>query len=138
MADITRSELKNLRELIVPAVQNVLGDGYLVEAGPGRYGFRAELKLLVTKAGEDGVAKSSMQIDFEQNAVLYGLEPSDFGGRFRANQTWYKIIGLKARNRKYPIIAEHYVSGDRFKFGEDTVITAKQLGDGWWEPADAA
>jgi hypothetical protein len=137
MSKITKKELKDIRQQAVISLQEALGDGYFVESGNGHYGDRADFKLTVTKAGDDGTVKSAMQIDFERNAFAYGLEASDFGASFRANQTWYKIAGLKTRNRKYPIIATHYITGNAFKHSEQSVVAAKTLGDGWWEPADA-
>lgn len=47
----------------------------------------------------------------------YGLDPSDYMKRFRnSGGTAYQLVGIKPRNRKYPIIGLRD-DGKRFKFG---------------------
>lgn len=57
---------------------------------------------------------------FRQHAPKYGLESDDFGASFLDKGEAYKVVSLRPRNRKYPVICERE-DGVGFKFDAATV-----------------
>lgn len=94
-----------------------------------------ELKTLIDKYGIDRVKSSlesfledDMENEFKKewnfNCRRYGFEKDDLGKMFYISNEGYEIIGLKTRNRKYPILAKNS-KGTIFKF--DHVLVKAQL-----------
>lgn len=133
---ITRQELRTIRTKAAQALQEALGDDYFVQEGSGKYGESATITLKVFRRGQDGEVVTDLQRDFVHNASLLGLDPGDFGAQFMSNGHMYEIVGLKVRNRKYPIIAKRVGSDQRYKFHESTVKAAKNIGGSYWVPAN--
>ena len=65
---------------------------------------------------EDGIPA-----DFAANARYFGLSADDYGREFSTYNGRFKIVGIKPRNRKYPIIAESLSDGRTYKFPESAV-----------------
>lgn len=78
-------------------------------------------QLLITKLDEDGNVLTADAKAFQQQAFLYGLEPSDLGREFRSRGDTFRITGLRPRSRKYPILAENVKTGKTYKFHAETV-----------------
>jgi len=60
--------------------------------------------------------ESFLAIEFKEKCHKYGLKPTDLRRKFTSNDKTFRIIGLKVRNRKYPIIAENVLTGKSYKF----------------------
>lgn len=73
--------------------------------------FRCKLEGVTSNKDE-----SFMEVEFKENAYRYGLNPDDFGKLFSSNDNVYRIVGLKVKNRKYPIIAENVGNDRNYKF----------------------
>jgi hypothetical protein len=122
-------------------LQDHLGDGYLVERGSSTYGDYAVIKLKVTKANADGSIVPEIEDDFNRWAATVGLEPSDFGARFRSRGHLYQIVGMKPRNRKYPILVKRVasngsLSNSTYKLSDIEVLEYKEMGGRFWTKAE--
>lgn len=91
------------------------GKTYYQDALPVMY------QLLVTKMDEDGNVLSADAKAFQEQAFLYGLEPSDLGREFKSRGDTFRITGLKPRSRKYPVLAKNVKTGKTFKFPAESV-----------------
>ena len=69
---------------------------------------------------KDGQVVETIATDFDRCKEAWGLEFS-LGTTFISNNSTYKVLGLKPRNRKYPIIAEDISNGKRYKFSEEKI-----------------
>ena len=103
--------------------------GLVISIGNATYtDTNVTFKVECAEISEDGTVMNKEASDFKSGAYLYGLEPEDFGREFESNGKVFKIVGLKARSRKYPVIGED-VQGKRFKFPETVVKRGFQLLD---------
>ena len=86
----------------------------------------ANIKLsLAIKDSDKGIPMDENAANFVRRAHIYGLKPEDLGKTFTsAGGRKYKIVGLKPRNRKYPVLAV-WEDGDKrtYKFGAKTVAS---------------
>ncbi|MHC4715122.1 MAG: hypothetical protein ACYTAN_17935 [Planctomycetota bacterium] len=64
-------------------------------------------------------------------APEYGLSPDDLGRPFVSHTgTLYRIVGLRLKATKYPIIARHVENGRRYKFRASEVKAGLERKDG--------
>jgi len=123
-----RSTAKSLIE----ALESFLGpfeDEHDVKVivGTGSFGSSSlTVKLELAELSESGEALSRMANEFKSLAVSYGLRPDDLGKEFIKNGNKYKIVGLKPRSHKYPVLAE--CNGKQFKFTAATVCSYLRSG----------
>jgi hypothetical protein len=68
------------------------------------------------KAAFGCVTESGIPAGFAREAALFGLTEADYGREFSTHNGTYKIIGIKLRNRKYPILGKCIRTGRTFKF----------------------
>ena len=64
----------------------------------------------------NGSNESFLAIEFKEKCHKYCLKSEDLYKTFSSNDKSFKIIGLKVRNRKYPIIAVNILNGKSYKF----------------------
>ena len=108
-------------------LRNIL-DGKLLEAGMNvgkintKYDDADSFTIKITFEREGGVP--ILESDFRNYADMYHLNGSDFGRESDFNGTTYKIIGLKTRARKRPIVMERVSDGKRFVFAATNVQVA--------------
>ena len=112
-----KDKIKEIRKDMDAALR-VIGSKHSLAFEIGRItysdnGFGARVEAVMTSnSGE-----SKMAIDFRDKCGKYGFVPEDLGKMFKdSSGNNYRIIGLKPRNRKYPIIAEKLNNGKSFKF----------------------
>jgi len=124
MKEFTKDSLKVLRKDIDSALKSVADKhGLSLMLGNIRFNeesFTGKLEARVT----DKPGETTMAADFRALAHSYGLSPSLLGQVLSINGKRYKIVGLKPRNRKYPVIAESVATGKRFKFAAFSVRSA--------------
>lgn len=75
----------------------------------------SDMKFKMTVAESDGKADNFLAQEFLSKCRRYGLEPESLGRLVRINGSVHKIIGLKVRNRKYPIITERQDNKKQYK-----------------------
>jgi len=74
-----------------------------------------DMKFRMTVAESDGKTDNFLAAEFLSKCRQYGLEPESLGRLVRINGSVHKIIGLKVRNRKYPIITERQDNKKQYK-----------------------
>ena len=116
MNEFTRANLKDLRKDIDNALKSVAEKhGLSLMLGNVRFtedSFTGKLEARIT----DRVGEPTMAADFRSMAPSFGIPSSYLHRIVTINGKRYKIVGLKPRNRKYPIICENTANGKRFKF----------------------
>lgn len=136
MSEISKKEMQSIKDGVVDLIQAQLGSKYLVTVASAKYGYIGKLTLEFSKADADGNLETKMAKDFRYSAVAYGLEPDDLGARYTSfSGSVLEIVGLKPRNRKYPIIVRNINTDQRFKVSELEVQRMKKLGGKFWHPA---
>lgn len=107
-------------------INEVLGDlskelGLSVVVSLKSIGHRGlEGKVLVSGL-QDGEALSLEALDFQRYAERYGLNPGDLHREFRVGDEAYKIVGLRTRAPKRPILAERVGNGKVYVLDAETV-----------------
>ena len=120
---ITKDLMKKLRVAIDQAlVEAGEKHGVKMKVGNGTFtDLSGSFKLNIQPLNEDGQAVSKHETDFLQYCHLYDLEPKDFGTMFNYGTGRFKLVGLKPRAPKYPIVGEDS-SGRKFKFPKGVLV----------------
>ena len=116
-----KTNLKEMRESINSALTQV-SDAYNVELKIGRInyeptGFSTKLEVSLVV---DGQVQTKEARDFGSLASLYDCK-FPLGFEFSQGTKTYKVVGLKSRARKYPILCEDVNSDKRYNFKIDWV-----------------
>ena len=109
-------------------VLGTLSEKYNVvfDIGTFRYNENTfKVTLEATKVDPEHTQEKKMVVDFKSLCHKFGLKKEDLGKTFFSIGEAYRIVGLKPKNRKYPIIAEKVDSGKSFKFSQYTVLRSK-------------
>ena len=61
-------------------------------------------------------------VTWNAHATKHGFNLSDRGKTFHSNTRTFKLLGLKPRNTKYPVIAENVRNGRSYKFRASSVL----------------
>ena len=78
-------------------------------------------KFVVPERTEDGEAIDPKETEFRKLAPRFGLEPDDYGKKFRTFNGVYRVCGIKPKARKYPVLGSHIHTGKTYKFPADSV-----------------
>jgi len=98
--------------------------GEKIQSKGGRYGSTSyTLKLEVATLSSDGTALTQEANDFKAMASTYGLKPEYLDQEVMINGETVRIIGLKSRSHKYPILGEQR-DGRTYKYPVDTIKVA--------------
>ena len=112
-----RSLMESLKSFLGPFEEE---HDVKITVGTGNFDSSTlNLKLEIAELSENGEALSRAANDFKTLAPSFGLLPDDLGKEFKTPQGVYKIVGLKPRSYRYPVIAES--RGKRFKFSAENV-----------------
>ncbi len=126
MNKITKDNIDIIKTRILEALLPVGEElGLSFDFGRGTYNpnnFVTQLEVMIDN--DDGVAMSREATNFQQYSWKYGLRSDQLGVVFTSDNSSYRIVGCKIKNRKYPIIVEDINSGNRYKFAASTVKTA--------------
>jgi len=116
-----RDRVRLLRQQL-EAHLKTLADNLDLNIQVGRATFtpnNVTFKMEIAKINNDGVVVNRAVTDFERCALLYGLKPDDLNRTFVMDGKTYKIVGLKTRRSKYPILCE--CNGKTFKMSAQMV-----------------
>lgn len=104
ITQFTPAVLKALRPEIDAALKAVADKyGVTFHAGNGLYsGVEASFKLEM-KVADTTAVEAEERRTFEKHCRIVGLEPEDFGKRFRASNYWYTVIGFDPGRPKFCI-----------------------------------
>jgi hypothetical protein len=113
---------KELRPVIEKWAESV---GLSSKVGRASYdpsGGNCSVKVEFALIDQDGNAQTQERVDFGQMASIYGLKPEHLDKTFKSfDGKEYKIVGLRRRARKRPILAERQPDGKCFVFGAEQV-----------------
>ena len=123
MAQITSRFIDEFRKDFKEAVAELeKKHGISISIGRVSYNakkFTTKMEVIDSQPDEYGNVVSGEQANFNANCGHVGLSPHHYGVVFTYGKSEYKLVGIKPRNRKYPIIAENVVSGMRYKLTKD-------------------
>jgi len=117
MERVTPKVLKQVRQDIKDALASVEDKhGIVFDFNNISYGDDHFSLRLKANVGSDvsEIAKK----DWNKYAVLFGLTEDDFGATFKYGGETYKIVGIKPRSKKYPLIVENE-KGKKYKMPVD-------------------
>ncbi len=118
--EVTNFVIENIEERIKEEPEAV--GVFTVERGKVKYDDLAgtvEITILLTEEG----AKGRAQVDFEVYASGFGLYADDFGKEFDHGDHTFRIVGIRPRATKRPIIATRD-DGKSFTFEDGYVRKA--------------
>lgn len=126
---------KTAANLLASKIEEALQDlakefGVDIKRGNGTFnelGTNFTLKLEISTLNESGEVITKERTDFLQLAPMFGLQSEDIDREFIHHNETYKVIGLKPRSRKAPILCQRVGTDKVFKFPETAV--AKLLED---------
>lgn len=123
-----KGNMKMLREEIEAVLDFIYNDyGVKLEIGNITYSGEKFTTRLTGYAGapaeKEKLERKADQAekDFGILSLLYGLAPDDLGKTFAASGHIWKIKGIKAKSKKYPILCSRE-DGKMFKFSASTVL----------------
>lgn len=91
-----------------------------IKLGRISYGDNNFTAKVETNLVKDGKVVETIAIDFDRYKDAWGLK-FPLGYTFHMTDSIYKVVGLKPRNRRYPIICEALNNGKRYKMSEERV-----------------
>lgn len=118
----TKQNIGHIRNDITSALKAVeKKHGVLFNVGRISYtdsDFRVTIQCHTNSSG----AASPIELEWNKLCHLYGFIKEDLNKKVNLNGEVHKIIGLKARNRKYPIITVKISNGKQYKWPEASVL----------------
>jgi len=121
----TKENCQMLGTEIEQALQQVaMEHNVVIKRGNGRFTpNNFTLKLEISAIDETGVTQTRERSDWETSAFLYGLDKDWLDKEFIFNGERYKVAGIKPKSRKYPVLAQHQITGKHYKFTPDLIKT---------------
>lgn len=123
ITEFTRTNIKEIRAEVDSALHDIgQKHGIAFKINGISYGsdnFRSTINAVITEHSGDTV----YSVEFKNKCWKYGFQKEDLGKEFRSGDNRFKIVGLKTRNRKYPVIAENVQTGKLHKF---TALAVKE------------
>lgn len=122
METIDRQSIRIITNRIMAAVAPLQKDlGVKLTQGHGKYGGFGSLTIEIAAVSKHGKVITREAEDFTEFAGDFGLKASDLGKTFKNfDGDEFKIVGLRIRAPKRPILAES-VDGRRFIFSVESV-----------------
>jgi hypothetical protein len=122
LTNIERPVVKTIRKDIQDALDKV-GEKFGLAFSVGTISYTNDsIGARIEGALTSTPGEPKMAVDFRKNCWKHGLKESDLGRVFSNHKLErFKIVGLKPRNRKYPIIAEKVSNGRTYKFSPMSV-----------------
>lgn len=97
--------------------------GVSFSRGNGKYSDTdCYMKVTFTDNDINGDVKTPEATAFENYADHYGLQKSDLNKTFTQRGETFKIVGLKTRSHKYPILCKKVSNGKGYKFPSEDVV----------------
>ena len=125
-----RPTIRDLRDAVNKVLEPVAEEfGIGIKAGNASFTpTEVTLKLACGIKNADGVVETKERQDFRLKAAFLGLSADDLDMEFdHHNGDRYKIVGMKPRSTKYPIICQRAKDGKQFKFPVNTIKFMKDM-----------
>lgn len=116
---ITNSKISTLQEKIKSAIEQIAKEENVkIEFGTISFNvsqYRTTMTVTTLEKNE--------KIDSVQATICRGLgfTQNVIGMTFKSSSGDFKIIDIKTKNRKYPVIAENVRTGQRYKWSTDQI-----------------
>ncbi|MHA1961830.1 MAG: hypothetical protein ACW99U_16600 [Candidatus Thorarchaeota archaeon] len=119
---LTNSEVRKIRDTLQEKLSGVGKEmGMDLRVGNARYDDNSvTFQLVASVVTADGEVLTPEVEAFRRNARAFGFQPDDLYAEVHTSRGLGKIVGLKPRNRKYPVIVER--NGKRFKMSTGQVL----------------
>ena len=128
ISTFNKSNLQDLRSKLNEAVSSVSEEfGIAIDLGRINYSpEEAAIKLTMTAIGSnqrkgETPEDAKLRIEFEKYATLFGLNASDYGKTVKVGNDKFKIVAIKPRRSKFPIVGESLTNGMSYKLTLDSV-----------------
>lgn len=127
---LTKTIVSRISEDITKAVKRVAeAHDVVIRSAGGSYGPQnATIKLEIAVLSEDGAAMTEERKAYLECCEAYGLPREYLDKEFTHNGSRMKVVGLKLRSPKFPVLLEDCDSGKRFKFNVRGL--KRSMGDG--------
>jgi len=120
-----RASCREVAEKVLAVLTPVAASfGLHVKKSPGSYTDNTyTMKIEFSTIDEEGIPKTGIRRDYMFHCDYFGLKPEWLDKVFILDSTGesYKIIGLKPKSHKYPILAEDVITKKVFKFPAATI-----------------
>ena len=113
--EMTDQEVALLRSKLTPMLERLAAEsGLSITMGKITYTkHNAVFAVEAAVRGEGGVTMGREAEAFLANAIQFGLEPGDLGRDFSHFDKWYRIVGMKPRSTKAPVICQRIMPPTR-------------------------
>lgn len=135
---MTDTEIRNRIKRAIARIGKVLNEdselkdiGFSVTVGNSTYSLDGvvKTKLTLTPLTETGKPVNTLEAEMKRYGRSYGLGADCVGKTFRTFRgDTYRILGLKTRNRKLPVICENIRNGKQYKFAAAEVLNHLMAG----------
>ena len=126
--NMTRDKARELAEDMLAALQSVATKhGVQIKDKGGKFdpnGGSATFKFEAAFLNDQGQAETAERKEYKLFAVNLGLKPEWLDQTFRFNSADYKIVGLRTRRSKNPVLVQRQPDGRTFVFSHDYVKSA--------------
>jgi hypothetical protein len=125
-----KQNLKSLRMDMESALLQVASKhGIVIQVGnasfypeKGKFQVHIMTKGNTPGVGDDASAREvGMAADFKRYAKQFGLKPEQYGVTFKFGRETYKLVGLKPRAPKMPVLATNVSNGTTYKLPESAI-----------------
>ena len=124
-----RDKAKTLRAKVLIALKSVENQlDVKISVGAITY-TDSDFKMQLTGVDSVAGADNFLEAEFISKCGLYGFKPEHLGQKVRIGGNVHEIIGLKVRNRKYPIITRNLENMKEYKLAQWTVKNAIEQRD---------
>ncbi len=112
---LTKQKIKEMRT----EIQNVLDEygekkGIQIELGHIRFddtSFTSKIKVIMAENNE-----KAEKIEWDKVCDLFNLKKEDYGKIVDLTGEKYKLVKIKPKSRKYPLVVEKMENGKRYKY----------------------
>ena len=117
MREMTKAIVREIADEAIVMLEELADKrGISVTYGGGNYSkSNAVLKFEFAILNEGGVAQTRTVEDWATFAPRYGLPVDGIGKMFQTGNGYFRIVGWKHGNSKYPVICEKVADGKQYK-----------------------
>jgi len=120
----TKENIQHIRNDMTSALKDIeKKHGVLFNLGRISYtdlDFRVAIKCHANSNG----ANSPLELEWMKYCQSYGFQTSDLMKKVKLSDEVHEILGLKVRNRKYPVITKRLRDGRQYKWTQYQVQRA--------------
>lgn len=125
ITQFSKDNLDSIRNDINEALK-AIESKYNIELKTGSLSYSTETFSVKVEAAikVEGVSNSKDAQEFKKYAMIIGLQASDLGREFLSNRKTWKLLGMKPRKQKTPMICQNVGDGKLYLLSEEEVVKA--------------